>query len=98
MAIFTRDPFARLGVSHSADAATVKKAYQQALETASAKEREILQRECSLLLTTHGLQVARLAMPVGGKSFDQLQTNLPARPRYLGPGKWKKALRRMLQE
>ena len=33
-----------------------------------------------------------------GKSFSQLKNSLPARPRYLGPGKWKKVLNGLLKE
>jgi hypothetical protein len=97
MAIFVHDPFARLGVSRNADAVTIESAYRQALESASVKEKEELRRQCSLLLDPQGLQFARLATPVGGKSFKELTEGLPARPRYVGPGKWKKVLRKMLQ-
>ncbi len=98
MAIFAHDPFALLGISRNADADTVQLAYRQALENASADEQAQIQRQCSLLLEPQGLQLARLTTPVGGKSFDELRAELPARPRYLGPGKWKKVLRRMLQD
>ncbi|ORC35425.1 hypothetical protein B4O97_09655 [Marispirochaeta aestuarii] len=97
MAIFTYDPFARLGISRDADADTINTAYRQALETASGKEKEELQRQCSLLLDSQGLQIARLATPVGGTNFTELTEGLPARPRYVGPGRWKKVLRKMLQ-
>ncbi len=39
-----------------------------------------------------------ILQPHGGKSFNELMADLRPRPQYLGPGKWKQALRRMLEE
>lgn len=39
-----------------------------------------------------------LLQPEGGRSFEQLIADLRPRPRYLGPGKWKQALKRLLAE
>ena len=36
--------------------------------------------------------------PEPGKSFDELVAELRPRPRYVGPGKWKQALERILAE
>ena len=98
MAILVHDPFARLGVSRSADADSIQEAYRQAMESASEEEKQEIEQQCSLLLDPQGLQLARFATPIGGKTFAELKSGLPARPRYVGPGKWKKVLRRMLQE
>ena len=44
------------------------------------------------------LAQTRLMTPLPERSFRELTESLPFRPRYLGPGKWKKLLYRMLAE
>ena len=38
----------------------------------------------------------RVSTPLPERSFRELTESLPLRPRYLGPGKWKKLLSGML--
>ena len=98
MPILSVDPFKRLGIPGSSDMETVKKAFDRAMEDASPAEKKLLEQECSFLLQPGGLFFARLSTPLGGRTFTELKESLPLRPRYVGPGKWKKVLRQMLQE
>ncbi len=98
MSLLAADPFSLLGISRNAGLTEIQNAYNSLMEISSPEEREELEKSCAFLLTPGGLAYARLALPGGGKSFNQLKNGLPPRPRYLGPGKWKKVLGRMLQD
>ncbi len=97
MSLLAVDPFNRLGIARNADITEIQEAYNTLLENSSPDEQAELEISCAFLLNPVGLAYARLALPEGGKSFSRLKNDLPPRPRYLGPGKWKKALRSILK-
>ena len=99
MPILDRDPFRLLSLDRSAGPEEIQKAYE-ARRTAEGEHSvpDSHDRSALLLLNPEGLRLARMATPVADRSFEELTASLPPRPRYLGPGAWKKALRHILAE
>ena len=98
MSLLAIDPFSQLGIPRNAGHETIKTAYSELIKNSTEDEKIALEKTCGFLLSPKGRSYARMAGPVGGKSFSQLKNSLPARPRYLGPGKWKKVLNGLLKE